>query len=96
MFYSFLTQSRETVDVPEHRLTIGEGIDTFNLTLDDVETFKKRLRSLGVSILQANQLDMLEPVAPNLIEVLNGNECVREEDHLLGGDAGQDSTSLPS
>ena len=66
MFYSFVVRSTREVPLPEHLLVIGEGTDTFNATVDNLEAFQERLRLEGVEVLQVHQLDDLEPVPPTL------------------------------
>lgn len=92
MFYSFVVRSRELVDLPEYKVTIGEGVDTFNVVLSDLESFIARLRSLGVTVLETHRLDESEPVQPPVFgdedrrllgmseDTTYGDERVREED----------------
>lgn len=64
MHYSFVVRSEFEVDLPEYLLTIGEGVDTFHVVLlnESLESFKVKLSSRGVKVLQVHQLDGLAPV----------------------------------
>lgn len=62
MFYSFVVRSTREVPIPEHLLVIGEGIDTFNAIVENLEVFRERLRLEGVQILQVHQLDEVDPL----------------------------------
>jgi len=64
MIYSFKVTSLREVDVPQHFITIGKGLDTFTVRTDDVDALKDFLLNEGVSILECNQIDDLEPVEP--------------------------------
>jgi hypothetical protein len=65
MFYSFKVQSREEVVIPSRSLAIGEGVDVFNKTLEDLPEFLAELRSYGVLVLEYHQLDKLESIQPD-------------------------------
>lgn len=72
MHYSFVVRSEFEVDLPEYLLTIGEGVDTFHVVLlnESLESFKAKLSSRGVKVLQVHQLDGLAPVpCCNAVEV---------------------------
>lgn len=64
MHYAFVVRSEFEVDLPEYLLTIGEGVDTFHVVLlnESLESFKAKLSSRGVKVLQVHQLDGLAPV----------------------------------
>lgn len=64
-FYSFVVHSPEEMGFPEYLLMLGEGVNTFNLTLEDPAEFSAVLLEHGVKIIEANRLDDLEPVTPD-------------------------------
>lgn len=64
MFCSFVVRSTREVPLPEHLLIIGEGVDAFNVVVDNLEAFQECLRLQGVEVLEVHQLDNLEPVPP--------------------------------
>lgn len=66
MFYSFVVRSNREVPLPEHLLVIGEGLDTFNATVKDLNGFLQKLREEGVEVIKVFQLDGLEAVPPEL------------------------------
>lgn len=66
-YYSFVVDSKMEVPLPEHFVVIGEGRDTFNAVIKDLDAFRDKLRALGVTILQAHQLDELEAVPPTAL-----------------------------
>jgi len=62
MYYSFVVRSERDVPIKEHLLVIGEGLDTFNATVPDLDAFMARLKAEGVTVLEVHQLDGLEPI----------------------------------
>jgi len=87
MIYSFKVFSPGEIDLPQHLMTIGKGLDTFTVTTDDVEGLKTHLSLEGVKVLECNQLDDLAPVQPKpeIRAALAGFAT-----QLLGGARGQD------
>jgi hypothetical protein len=63
-YYSFRVFSKNEVDLPEHLVTIGEGQDTFQARVDDLDSFTAYLSLEGVSVLSVHQLDALEAIDP--------------------------------
>jgi hypothetical protein len=79
-YYSFKVRSQCEVILPEWTVAIGEGIDVFCLTIQDLPKFMADLEEHGVEILEANQLDNLSPTSAELIESELQNQT---EFHLL-------------
>jgi hypothetical protein len=66
-FYSFVVVASAECSFQEHLLMLDPGVNTFNLSLDDVEAFKANLEEHGVEIRQCN--DLSEPGDdPRLLE----------------------------
>lgn len=64
-FYSFKVKSLEETLIPSRQLAIGEGIDVFNKVINDLPNFLSELSSLGVEVIECNQLDDLKGVQPD-------------------------------
>lgn len=73
-FYSFKVHSPVELVLPEYLVTIGEGLNVFNVTLDDLEAFQHILFQEGVCVLGVHQLDDLEqvPADPAIAAVMSG------------------------
>lgn len=66
-YYSFKVRSQYEVLLPEWTVAIGEGIDVFCLTINDLPKFQAALKEHGIELLEVNQLDNLSPIpAQNL------------------------------
>lgn len=77
-YYSFKVRSRTEVDLPEHMVTIGEGVDVFSARIDDVEAFQESLSLEGVQVLERHRLDDHEAIEPvHEVKVLLGNTTLR-------------------
>jgi len=61
-YYSFKVMSPREVILPEWTVAIGEGIDAFCLTIQDLPGFQASLKEHGIEILEVNQLDNLSPI----------------------------------
>jgi len=64
-FYSFKVRSQGEVVLPTYMLALGEGVDVFNATVNDLDEFKQSLLLEGVEVLEVNQLDALDQVPPD-------------------------------
>lgn len=91
MLYSFKVFSSREVDLHDHLMTIGAGLDTFTVTTNDIEGLKDHLILEEVKILECNRLDDLEPITPEP-EVKEAflNLTSGLTNQLLGGTHGQD------
>ena len=87
-FYSFKVHSSKEVVLPSRKLAIGEGIDVFNLTVDDLQGFLAELESSGVRVLAHHQLDALEPIVPDPYFLSPGR--ISEDTLLSEGEHSQD------
>lgn len=88
MLYSFKVTSSREVDLTEHLITIGEGLDAFTVRTDDVKALKNYLAKEGVQVLECTQLDALEPVVPDP-QIADTLRCLQGEldgQSLLGGE----------
>jgi len=103
MICSFKVLSSHEVDVPEHFLTIGKGLDTFTVSTDDPDALVQRLADEGVKVLECNQLDNHERVEPSpdllaaaynmqqlaTYQLASGLESALDDRPLEGGADGQ-------
>lgn len=64
MYFSFVVRSPEEIPLKEYGLLIGEGLDTFTVTLSDLAPFRQILREHGVQIIEEHRLDAHSPVSP--------------------------------
>jgi hypothetical protein len=68
-YYSFKVRSQYEVLLPEWTVAIGEGIDVFCLTVNDLSKFQTALKDHSVEILEVNQLDSLSPVSAETLDL---------------------------
>jgi len=61
-YYSFVAYTRHPVSLPNTRVFLGAGNNTFTVTTDDVEGLRAALEAEGVEVLAVNRLDCLEAV----------------------------------
>lgn len=87
-FYSFKVHSPREVILPNHKIAIGEGVDVFNLMVDDIQVFLAELESSGVRVLAHYQLDALEPIKPDPYFLSPGR--IQESTLLSEGEYPQD------
>ena len=87
-FYSFKVHSLKEVILPSQKLAIGEGVDVFNLMVDDLQGFLAELESSGVRVLAHHQLDALEPIVPDPYFLFPGR--IQENTLLSEGEHSQD------
>lgn len=59
--YSFVVASKDEVVLPQYGLAIGEGIDVFNLTVEDLSGFLRELWENQVIVKEINSLDEVVP-----------------------------------
>lgn len=64
-FLSYVVFSPEEMVFPEHFLMLGEGVNAFNLSLQDPEGFRKMLQDRGVRIVEVHRLDDHEAIQPD-------------------------------
>lgn len=79
-YYSFKVRSQCEVLLPEWTVAIGEGIDIFCLTINDLPKFQATLKEQGIEVLEVNQLDNLSPIPAEPPDSQLQNPT---EDHLL-------------
>jgi hypothetical protein len=63
-FYSFRVYAPHEVTIPENFLYIDEGMATFNVHVNCIDSFLERLKSADVRVDQMHHLDAVEPVSP--------------------------------
>ena len=78
-FFSFRVIAPDVVVLPEHFLALDEGVQVFNLMVNDLDTFLGQLRACGVKVLNTYHLDEHEEIPPVCIDVV-----------LPSGDRGDD------
>jgi hypothetical protein len=61
-YYSFKVRSPREVVFPEWNVAIGEGVDAFCLTIQDLPMFQASLKEHNIELLEVNQLDNLSPI----------------------------------
>ena len=98
-FVVFLPQGE--VSVPEASLVLEKGSAGFNVVLEDVLSFEKKLTEAGVRIIKKSRLDEYELVDPpkeienahhqsGLLVQAGSSDLVSDEEqgssHLFGGD----------
>jgi hypothetical protein len=72
--YSFKVLSSEEVLLPKYGLAIGEGIDIFSSTVDNLSDFLNLLGENQVHVKEVNNLEDLEPVTPALLTGVDPEE----------------------
>lgn len=80
-YYSFKVRSAVEVDLPQHMITIGVGVDAFSVQVNDLDGFLKSLTQEGVTVLETRRLDdhvAIEPIQE--VQLLLGNTTL-----LTGG-----------
>lgn len=82
-FFSFkVTSPVDDLVIPEFMVVVGEGLNVFNLTLDDPAPLVSRLVKEGCDVLEVIRLDELERVTPEMsllpspVEQLGGGACL--------------------
>jgi hypothetical protein len=63
-YFNFKVKSSEEVSIPNYRVVIGEGVDVFNLVVENLQDFLGELHNEGVEVLKVTQLDSLEAIPP--------------------------------
>jgi len=68
-YYSFVAFSRHPVTITDPLILLGQGINTFTATADDVDELVGLLEDEGVDVREVNRLDTLEavPIAEGLL-----------------------------
>lgn len=61
-YYSFKVRSKSELVLPKWTVVIGEGLDVFNLVIQDLPEFLTALKERGVEVLEVNQLDNFSPI----------------------------------
>jgi hypothetical protein len=74
-YYSFKVLSQQEVVLPTYFLALGEGIDVFNASVNDLEKFSQELFQNGVKILEVHQLDDLEQV-PSEVPLISSSSPI--------------------
>jgi hypothetical protein len=71
-FYSMVVDSPGVLGFPEYRLVLDEGFNAFNLVVNDLDEFQRKLISQGVTFKQINPLDGVPEGKSGILPVLPG------------------------
>lgn len=66
-FYSLIVLVRDELPLPDQRLILFEGVNVFNVQLDDPKAFCAWLVEQGCTVQQVNRLDEPEEEAVPLL-----------------------------
>jgi hypothetical protein len=65
-FYSFVVWSPGEIPLPTVKVVLERGSNTFNATIDDIESFRFSLLGEDVRIIKECRLDTFETVPPEM------------------------------
>jgi hypothetical protein len=93
-FYSFVVWSPGEITLPSIRVVLERGCNTFNTTIDDIESFRTGLLGEGIRIIKEYRLDSLETVPPEMAV----GQLPTATDHVLPSEEAyvEDDPSRPS
>ncbi len=64
-FYSIVAVAKQPVAFPDPLLLLDRGRNIFTVLVEDLEELREKLKDEGVEILQANRLDVHQPLDPS-------------------------------